>query len=342
MTFEFSGVGRPAVDGLFFRPYRGEVDIPAMAHVANACSAADGLEVKRDAEQMARDYASFNDCDPHHDVRLVEVHGELVAYTRVWRYQEDARLMLHSQLGFVRPDWQGRGIGRSLQKWIEQRHREVAAQHAGTTHQHQVFVQQSEVRRRALIEAAGYTPERHFFEMLHSDLEHPPSFRLPDGLELRPVLPAHHRLIWDTHREALRDHWGIAQSRPEDFQRWVGSKLFQPQRWQIAWDVATDTIVGQVKTWIDEDYNRMFDKRRGYTEHISVARPWRRRGVARALVAQSLRTLAEAGMTESHLGVDSDSLTGAVSVYEDCGFRVTKRNTTYRKPLVPNVAARGT
>jgi len=55
--------------------------------------------------------------------------------------------------------------------------------------------------------------------------------------------------------------------------------------------------------------------------------------VARALVAQSLRTLAAAGMTESMLGVDSENPSGAVRLYEDCGFRVVKRNVIYRKPL---------
>ena len=333
MTIESS---QPAIAGLRTRPFQGAADIPAMARIANACSAADALEVKRDAEQMAKDYASFNDCDPHQDVLLVEVYGDLVAYSRVWRWHEDESLMLHSQLGFVRPVWQGRGIGRFLQRWIEQRHREVAAQQAGTaTHWHQVFLQEGEKRRLALMEKSGYKPERYFLEMLHSDLAHAPDFQLPDGLELRPVLPEHHRQIWDAHREALHDHWGIAAQRPEDYERWRQSKVFQPERWQIAWDIAQNTVAGQVKTWIDEDYNRIFDKRRGYTEHISVARPWRRRGVARALVAQSLRTLAEAGMTESHLGVDSDSLTGAVRVYEDCGFRTIKRNTLYRKPMAP-------
>jgi hypothetical protein len=37
---------------------------------------------------------------------------------------------------------------------------------------------------------------------------------------------------------------------------------------------------------------------------------------------------------ESALGVDSESLSGATKICEDCGFRVVKRNTIYRKPLV--------
>jgi mycothiol synthase len=39
-------------------------------------------------------------------------------------------------------------------------------------------------------------------------------------------------------------------------------------------------------------------------------------------------------MNESALGVDSENLSGATRVYEDCGFRVVKRNTVDKKPLI--------
>jgi len=333
MSMESSRLELPAISGCTARLYRGEADIPAMTVVANASSAADGLELKRNVEDMARDYASFTDCDPLHDALLVEVHGELVAYARVWRWHQEQDLMLHGQYGFVRPDWQGRGIGRYLQQWIEARHRESALQHPALSHQHHAFVQQGEKRRRDVIEASGYEAERHFFEMVHPAPASAPDFALPPGLELRPVLPAHYRQIWDSHLEALQDHWGIALPQPEHYERWLKGKIFQPGRWQIAWDIERDCVAGQVKTWIDDDYNRIFERRRGYTEFISVGRPWRRRGLARALVVRSLRTLAEAGMTEAHLGVDSENPSGAVRVYEDCGFRIVKRNTVYRKAV---------
>lgn len=335
MTFGFvHGPHLPAIAGFATRPYAGEADIPAMSRVANACFAADGLEIKRTVHDMARDYASFTECDPREDVLLLEVRGELVGYARVWRWRQADGRMLHAQLGFVHPDWRHRGIGRYLQQRIEARHREVAAQHPEVAlHQHHVFLQEMEKNRTALIEASGYKPERYFFEMQHMRLHEAPDFRLPEGVETRPVQPEHYRAIWDSHMEALKDHWGFSPPVERDYERWLGNKNFQPHRWQIAWDIATDAVVGQVKTWIDEQQNAAFGQRRGYTEFISVARSWRRRGVARALVAQSLRTLAEESMTESWLGVDSESPTGAVRLYQDCGFRAVKRNTVYRKAM---------
>ena len=72
---------------------------------------------------------------------------------------------------------------------------------------------------------------------------------------------------------------------------------------------------------------------RGYTENISVRRPWRRRGLARALIAASFPLLRARGMTEAALGVDTENLSGALRVYESCGFQSVSRETLYRKPL---------
>ena len=90
---------------------------------------------------------------------------------------------------------------------------------------------------------------------------------------------------------------------------------------------------GQVRTFINAAENEKYNRKRGYTEFISVRRPWRKRGLARALIVRSLRLQKECGMTESALGADSENISGATRIYEDCGFRITKRNTLYRKPI---------
>jgi len=91
--------------------------------------------------------------------------------------------------------------------------------------------------------------------------------------------------------------------------------------------------VGHVLTYIHHDENKQFDRKRGYTEWIGVARPWRRRGVARALISRSLQAQKAAGMTESALVVDGDNPNEATRLYESCGFQVVKKDTLYRKPL---------
>jgi len=64
-----------------------------------------------------------------------------------------------------------------------------------------------------------------------------------------------------------------------------------------------------------------------------VRRPWRRRGLARALIARSFGVIKELGMTEAALGVDAENISGALQLYKSMGFQVVKRYTTYRKPM---------
>jgi mycothiol synthase len=62
-----------------------------------------------------------------------------------------------------------------------------------------------------------------------------------------------------------------------------------------------------------------------------VRRPWRRRGLARALIARSLQVLKDQGMTEACLGVDAQNPNGARHLYESMGFCSVKEFVTYRK-----------
>src|SRR5258706_16411175 len=100
----------------------------------------------------------------------------------------------------------------------------------------------------------------------------------------------------------------------------------------MAWE--GDEVEGQVRTFITAEENEQMHRARGYTEFISVRRPWRRRGLARALIAASFPLLRARGMTEAALGVDTENVTGALRVYEGCGFVPVSRSTVYRKPLV--------
>jgi ribosomal protein S18 acetylase RimI-like enzyme len=88
-----------------------------------------------------------------------------------------------------------------------------------------------------------------------------------------------------------------------------------------------------VQNYIDAEQNAKFNRKRGYTENIAVRRPYRKQGLASALIARSLKMLKELGMEEAALGVDAENLSGALRLYENLGFRTVKRSTDYRKPL---------
>jgi GNAT superfamily N-acetyltransferase len=325
----------PAIPGLAFRGFRGEGDFPGMVAAFNASEAADGVERVVTVEDIANDYAHLVNCDLTHDFMLVEVNGETIGYARVEWYKDEAGNTLYSHLAFLRPKWRRRSIGAAFLKWAQTRLREVSASlsHPGPRF-FQAFVSDTSHGAEALLINDGYTAVRHEFLMVRPTLDDIPGFLLPAGLEVRPVLPEHYRAIWDASEEALRDHWGFAPSTEDDYQRWLNDKvIFTPELWKIAWDVEMNQVAGQVRGFINHEENRQFNRQRGWAEFISVRRLWRKRGLARALIALTLQEFKKRGMTESVLGVDTQNLSGALRVYEDCGFRPAQRSSMYRKPL---------
>jgi ribosomal protein S18 acetylase RimI-like enzyme len=85
--------------------------------------------------------------------------------------------------------------------------------------------------------------------------------------------------------------------------------------------------------YIIEAQNLKFNRKRGWTENICVRRPYRRKGVARALMAENMRELKRRGMTEAALGVDTENPTGALRVYESMGFKPVSVEVVFRKPI---------
>ena len=114
---------------------------------------------------------------------------------------------------------------------------------------------------------------------------------------------------------------------------WLESPHFDPTLWRVAWQ--DDEVVGMVLIFIDQDENAAYGRERGYTENIAVRRPWRKKGIARALIAASLKALKKRGLEEVALGVDTQNLSGAFRLYESMGYRYVKRLSSMRKEISP-------
>ena len=325
----------PAISGLCFRQFRGPDDFPAMMRVLLASEHANGNERALSLEELANTYTHLARCNPATDMLLAEIDGELIAYGRVETFKNDAGERMYNHFAFVHPVWRRRGIGHAMLGWLQNRLREIAAGHPDDGPRYfESYVTDSAVGTEALLVRDGYAAKRFFYEMRRPDLENIPDFPMPEGLEVRPVRPEHYRAIWEADVEAFHDHWGFVEPAEADYQAWLADPvIFTPDLWQIAWDVATDQVAGQVRGFINHAENEQYQRKRGWCEFISVRRPWRRRGLARALIIRTLRIFRAAGMTESALGVDTENISGALRVYEDCGFRPIKRTTNYRKPL---------
>lgn len=326
------------IPGLVFRNFHGEDDYPKMLKVLHGSKEADGLERSEKLEDIVNTYSHLVHCDPYQDMLFAEVNGEVIGYSRVWWAVEGSGKWIGFQFGNVLPAWRRKGIGSALLQFNEGRHHQTAI---GLKRSGELpgdspclldnFTSSTEVDRINLLELRGYTAVRYAYDMVRPDLENIPDLPLPPDVEIRLVEPEHMRLIWKASNEAFLDHWGYIPDPWENFESFMKDPDYDPSLLRVAWQ--GDQVAGMVLSFIDKDQNEMYGRKRGYTENICVRRPWRKRGLAKALIASSLFALKERGMTEAGLGVDAENTSGALNLYEHMGFRVVKKNIIYRKPL---------
>jgi ribosomal protein S18 acetylase RimI-like enzyme len=156
-------------------------------------------------------------------------------------------------------------------------------------------------------------------------LDDPPAAAVwPEGVELRPLDPDRDlERIYQADEEAFKDHWGSA---PMSFETWRGLLVppdWDPSLWFIAWDDDEIAGISLCRPSAEGDPDL------GWVELLAVRRPWRRRGLALALLLHSFAELRARGRLKVGLGVDAENLTGAVRLYERAGMAPTQQFDVY-------------
>lgn len=182
------------------------------------------------------------------------------------------------------------------------------------------------------LQATDYRVARFEAVMVRANLDGILELALPDGVEVRPVLPDDLRTIWNAHNAAFAGSFGHQEPTEKHWIEFRDDPLADSSLWKVAW--VGDEVVGQIRSFINQEENETLHRLRGYTEHISTHADWRGRGIASALLALSLRELRDQGMTEAALGVDTENPADAFAIYERLGFRRTAYEAVLDKPVV--------
>ncbi len=321
--------------GVVLRGLNSARDFTGMAAAYNRWAAAGGIERALTAHELATQYEHLENSDLARDVAVVEGLEGVIGYSRCeWREEPVSGLRVYTHRIVLPPEWCGDSIEAALLARTEARLRQVASEHPASIQKYfQVMIAETQTATVDLLMRHGYQPARYDYTMLRPTLDDIPELPLPDGIEVRPAIAADYRRIWEADNEAFRDHWGYTPMGDQDYERWRSEATFDPSLWRVAWE--GDQVVGMVLAFVNATENAEYNRLRGYTEDICVRRPWRRRGIARALLARSLRGLRARGMTEAALGVDSENTSGALRLYESLGFRPINRFFLMRRPLDP-------
>lgn len=320
---------------IVLRYWRSKSDTELISDLARRSYRADGIDVDLSPERLSNMFEHMAGMDPRKDVLIAEVDALPAGYLAIFWRDERGGPRVYRLDPAVVPDFRPGGALRILHRSALQRVLEISV--SQPTNRREVLALHAADSEAELLEFAaevGYEPVRYFYRMVRPDLNDVPLAPMPQGLEVRPVEEGQFHAIFQAHLEAFRDHWGYREPAEEDFDLWLNDPDSQPELWQVAWD--GDQVAGSVLNFIDEEENRRYGRLRGYTEDISVRRPWRRRGLATALIALSLRHLREVGMEEAALGVDADNPNGALGLYTSLGYQVDWASKALRKPLHPD------
>lgn len=325
----------PVLEGYRFYRFTGsDEDYENIAKVVNSRQGERDFFAPTDADEIKREFSHHGaSCDPKRDLMFAEKDGQVIAYCRGSEEKStDEEKWDHLTILNINPNYWEQKLAHIMLAWSEaQASLRHQTHHAGEAADYCYHCLEQMPDKMALMQAAGYTPVRYWDTLIHH-LEDIPYFPMPEGLELRAAMPSHYRQIWDADQEAFKDHWGMHEMSEEDYQAWIDPKIdFQPYLFQVAWD--GDEIAGEVLPWIVGSQNEVKKRARATIGDVAVRRPWRGKGLAKALISRTLNALKLLNIKEVELVVDSENPSGAYKLYESLGFVFDERGISWRKPL---------
>lgn len=308
-------------------------DAARIADLHAAWAEAGGLTWRVSEEEIVHEMTSPA-ADPNRNVRVAErADGLLAAAVIVYHWVADG----FKHRGYLDvtslPDHAD--LELEAVRWGESRCREIFA--AAADDMPRVIRVNADVRnasRMARLESLGFGVVRHFVDMVRP-LDRPiADAALPPGVAIEPWSPGAVRGSWEAHCEAFADHWGSMPPTWEGWQHRFEASTFRPDLSVVA--VADGDIVSYALNGVYPHDWASRGRREGWIETIGTRRAWRRRGLASALITESMRRFAAAGLDHAALDVDSDNHSGAFGLYTRLGFTEIDRTVELMKTVEPS------
>jgi mycothiol synthase len=178
---------------------------------------------------------------------------------------------------------------------------------------------------RSLYESSGYELVRHSFRMRIELDRDPPKPEWPEGYTVRTMRDGEERRFYDAQMASFADTWLFTSEPYESWSHWfVDDAVFDPTLWFVA--EKGDDLAGILIGRAPENEPGV-----GWVRILGVVPEHRRRGLGQALLRHSFREFADRAFNAVGLGVDAESPTGAVRVYERAGMDVERTNLIYEK-----------
>ena len=318
------------LDDFIMRPAAMD-DLATAVEMFNLCSQAQIGADEFNLEEYRMEWESPG-FDIENSTRAVFTpDGELVGLVEVWDLATPpVRIWVW---GRVHPEFEGLGIGTRLMEWAEQRARQAIARVPDGL---QVQMQSSTLGNyeppRHLFAKQGMQLNRHFWRMVIDDLNDIPEPVWPEGITLTSFAQRNDlHAVYKAVDDSFKDHWGYTprdeDEELEQWRHWAESEEVDPALWFLAMDGDEIAAISLCRFKITDDPEM------GFVDTLGVRRPWRRQGLALALLHHSFAELKKRGQKRVGLGVDASSLTGATRLYEKAGMHVARQYDNFSKVL---------
>lgn len=307
-------------EGYTVRPASTD-DVDAVLELITACDLLEYGEPDYTREDLLEEWGEVT--LPSDSWLVHASSGQLVGYMKLGHRDH----VHHEADGYVHPDQRGRGIGTYLIERAESRARElVPLAPPGIRVTLGNATNSANEQAVALLQGRGYTLARRFWRMA-IEMDTPPiPPDLPAGITIRTVRPGEeYRAVYEAQQDSFRDHWGFVPRSFESWMRRMESASFDPGLWFVAEERGEIAGVALCTTFLEQ----------GWVQTLGVRKPWRRRGVALALLRHAFAGFYRRGRRSVALGVDSESPTGATKLYEKAGMRVIRQFDIHHLELRP-------
>lgn len=267
------------------------------------------------------------------DVRLASVAGQLAGYVYTFHLPSDIRLERCYVFGEVDPDFRGRGVGRTMMAWGVQRATEqLRTSINGLPKYIRVDAYDFIEAAHRLFARCGFTAVRWFEELLRPLTDLPDRISI-DGIEFRPWPDDRDEECRVVKNAAFEDHWGSTPTSAEKWDQIVRGAVGRPDLSFVAVERDTDRIVAVCVNHRYESDDELVGRRDGWIDTLGTSAHWRGKGLASALIIESLHAFAAAGLTHASIAVDGDNPTGAARLYRSLGFEQRQRTITHEIQL---------
>ncbi|WP_374689248.1 GNAT family N-acetyltransferase [Promineifilum sp.] len=261
---------------------------------------------------------------------MVTCHLNPQEYIRLW-HNGRGKLVAYAMLGEdpafdcqVLPEHEWSGIEEEALIWVETRLSELRQHDARRWSGHLVSgARQDDARRIAFLERHGFRYSGEFAEvnMLRSLGGPIPQSVLPAGYQVRAVAEAGEIANRAAAQREVWQPWTVGNVSDDDYARFMRLPGYYRELDVVT--VAPDGVIAAyVNGWIDP-VNRIGD-----FGPVGALPAYRRQGLTRAALLESLRRMWERGMNRVCISTGVSN-TPALRLYESLGFRIVNKYLDY-------------